>query len=262
MSLSVVYTRAALGINAPLITIEVHISQGLPGLVMVGLPETTVKESRDRVRSAIINSGYTFPAKKITINLAPADLPKEGGRYDLPIAIALLAASEQLNCHKLGQYEFVGELALTGVLRGIPGALSAAIEAINAWRIMHEPPAPLGAKAEQTEPVYFDLEIRSAHLDSGHLDLPPQIVPYVLESLPYAIEHSHHAVMIRSSRKHGHLRGDALVRAMIDKGLQAGEEVRIFLFPQQRQFCIERKVPIPKTQGAARVPAFGSRVAS
>ena len=103
MSLSVVYTRAALGVNAPLITIEVHISQGLPGLVMVGLPETTVKESRDRVRSAIINSGYTFPAKKITINLAPADLPKEGGRYDLPIAIALLAASEQLSTQKLGQ---------------------------------------------------------------------------------------------------------------------------------------------------------------
>ncbi|ASG64410.1 hypothetical protein CEW81_24135 [Kluyvera genomosp. 3] len=102
MSLSVVYTRAALGISAPLITIEVHISQGLPGLVMVGLPETTVKEARDRVRSAIINSGYTFPAKKITINLAPADLPKEGGRYDLPIAIALLAASEQLNSQKLG----------------------------------------------------------------------------------------------------------------------------------------------------------------
>lgn len=145
MSLSVVYTRAALGVSAPLITIEVHISQGLPGLVMVGLPETTVKESRDRVRSAIINSGYTFPAKKITINLAPADLPKEGGRYDLPIAIALLAASEQLNSQKLGQYEFVGELALTGALRGISGAISAAREAINAGRqiILAEDDAPL-----------------------------------------------------------------------------------------------------------------------
>ncbi|WP_172729558.1 YifB family Mg chelatase-like AAA ATPase [Kluyvera cryocrescens] len=145
MSLSVVYTRAALGVNAPLITIEVHISQGLPGLIMVGLPETTVKESRDRVRSAIINSGYTFPAKKITINLAPADLPKEGGRYDLPIAIALLAASEQLNSTKLGQYEFVGELALTGSLRGVPGAISAAIEAIAAGRqiIVAEENAPL-----------------------------------------------------------------------------------------------------------------------
>ncbi len=98
MSLSVVYTRAALGVKAaPLVTVEVHFSNGLPGLTLVGLPETTVKEARDRVRSAIINSGYAFPAKKITINLAPADLPKEGGRYDLPIAIALLAASEQLN---------------------------------------------------------------------------------------------------------------------------------------------------------------------
>src|SRR5690606_30544794 len=104
------------GVNAPAITIEVHISNGLPGLTLVGLPETTVKEARDRVRSAIINSGYEFPAKKITINLAPADLPKEGGRYDLPIAVALLVASEQLKTHRLDQYELVGELALTGAL--------------------------------------------------------------------------------------------------------------------------------------------------
>ncbi len=121
MSLAIVYTRAALGIEAPLITVEVHLSNGLPGLTMVGLPETTVKEARDRVRSALINSGYAFPAKKITINLAPADLPKEGGRYDLPIALALLVASEQLNTTRLNQYEFVGELALTGGLRGVPG---------------------------------------------------------------------------------------------------------------------------------------------
>ncbi|WP_314421710.1 YifB family Mg chelatase-like AAA ATPase [Pseudescherichia vulneris] len=134
MSLSVIYTRAALGVTAPLITVEVHISAGLPGLTIVGLPETTVKEARDRVRSAIINSGYTFPAKKITINLAPADLPKEGGRYDLPIAIALLAASEQLSASHLSRYEFVGELALTGALRGIPGAIPSAQEATRAGR--------------------------------------------------------------------------------------------------------------------------------
>lgn len=134
MSLSIVHTRAALGVNAPAITIEVHISNGLPGLTLVGLPETTVKEARDRVRSAIINSGYEFPAKKITINLAPADLPKEGGRYDLPIAVALLVASEQLTTHKLDQYELVGELALTGALRGVPGAISSATEAIGAGR--------------------------------------------------------------------------------------------------------------------------------
>ncbi|EOC0554416.1 YifB family Mg chelatase-like AAA ATPase [Cronobacter sakazakii] len=134
MSLSVIHTRAALGVKAPLVTVEVHISAGLPGLTIVGLPETTVKEARDRVRSALINSGYEFPAKKVTINLAPADLPKEGGRYDLPIAIALLAASEQLSASHLGEYEFVGELALTGALRGVPGAISAAIEALGCKR--------------------------------------------------------------------------------------------------------------------------------
>ncbi|POZ14118.1 ATP-dependent protease [Lelliottia aquatilis] len=134
MSLSVVYTRAALGVQAPLISVEVHLSNGLPGLTLVGLPETTVKEARDRVRSAIINSGYAFPAKKITINLAPADLPKEGGRYDLPIAIALLAASEQLNAPHLSTYEFVGELALTGALRGVPGAISGALAALRTGR--------------------------------------------------------------------------------------------------------------------------------
>ena len=134
MSLAIVYTRAALGVNAPPITVEVHISSGLPGLTLVGLPETAVKESRDRVRSAIITSGYEFPAKKITINLAPADLPKEGGRYDLPIAIALLAASEQLKPGNLSQYELIGELALTGALRGVSGAISGAVEAIAAGR--------------------------------------------------------------------------------------------------------------------------------
>lgn len=134
MSLAVVNTRAALGITAPLVTVEVHISQGLPGLTLVGLPETTVREARDRVRSAIINSGYTFPARKITINLAPADLPKDGGRYDLPIALALLAASEQLSTDKLSQYEFVGELALTGALRGVPGAISSAMEALKSGK--------------------------------------------------------------------------------------------------------------------------------
>lgn len=120
MSLSIVHTRAALGVNAPPITVEVHISKGLPGLTMVGLPETTVKEARDRVRSAIINSGYEYPAKKITINLAPADLPKEGGRYDLPIAIALLAASEQLTANKLDEYELVGERRLQALCVAFP----------------------------------------------------------------------------------------------------------------------------------------------
>lgn len=134
MTLSRVLTRAAIGVEAPLITIEAHISSGLPALTLVGLPETTVKEARERVRSAIINSGFSFPAKRITINLAPADLPKEGGRYDLPIAIAILVASEQLPEEKLAQHEFVGELALNGALCGVQGAIPAALAARRAGR--------------------------------------------------------------------------------------------------------------------------------
>jgi len=134
MSLSKVLTRAALGVEAPLVTIEAHISNGLPALTLVGLPETTVKEARERVRSAIINSGFIFPAKRVTINLAPADLPKEGGRYDLPMAIAILVASEQLPADKLTHYEFLGELALDGALCGVQGAIPAAMVAIQAGR--------------------------------------------------------------------------------------------------------------------------------
>lgn len=129
MSLAVVYTRAQQGINAPLVTVETHLSNGLPGLSIVGLPETAVKESKDRVRSAIINSHFQFPARRITINLAPADLPKHGGRFDLAIALAVLAASGQLPETALTNYEFVGELALTGELRGVSGVLSAALKA-------------------------------------------------------------------------------------------------------------------------------------
>lgn len=134
MTLSRVLTRAAIGVEAPLVTIEAHISSGLPALTLVGLPETTVKEARERVRSAIINSGFSFPAKRITINLAPADLPKEGGRYDLPMAIAILVASEQLSDAKLTQHEFVGELALNGALCGVQGAIPAAMAAMRAGR--------------------------------------------------------------------------------------------------------------------------------
>ncbi|KAA8725753.1 YifB family Mg chelatase-like AAA ATPase [Ewingella americana] len=129
MALAVVHTRASLGVQAPGVAVEVHISNGLPALALVGLPETTVKEARDRVRSAILNCGFTFPAKRITVNLAPADLPKEGGRYDLSIALAILVASEQLSGDKLGDYEFLGELGLSGALRGVNGAIPAALEA-------------------------------------------------------------------------------------------------------------------------------------
>ena len=136
MSLAIVSTRASIGIQAPQINVEVHISNGLPGFVLVGLPEATVKEAKDRVRSAIINSGFTFPAKKITVNLSPADLPKEGSRFDLPIAIAILAATEQIPVDNLAQYEFLGELALSGDIRAVKGAIPAAIASKKNHRVL------------------------------------------------------------------------------------------------------------------------------
>ena len=134
MSLSVVYTRANLGIDAPLVTIEVHLSNGLPAFQLVGLPETTVKESRDRVRSAMINAGFEFPNKRITVNMAPADLPKGGGRFDLAIAIGIICASQTLGAGCLEAYEFVGELALSGDLRSVQGALPMAFAAAKSTR--------------------------------------------------------------------------------------------------------------------------------
>lgn len=134
MSLAIVFSRAKLGINAPLVTVEVHISNGLPSLSIVGLPETAVKESKDRVRSAIINSHLEFPAQRITVNLAPADLPKEGGRYDLAIALGILAASGQIPVERLESHEFLGELALSGELRTISAALPAALACGDAGR--------------------------------------------------------------------------------------------------------------------------------
>lgn len=123
MALAIVYSRASLGIEAPLVTVEVHISNGLPYFGIVGLPETSVKESRERVRSAIGNSGFEFPMYRITVNLAPADLPKDGGRFDLPIAIGILAASGQIAADTLNQFEFVGELALSGEIRPVRGEI-------------------------------------------------------------------------------------------------------------------------------------------
>src|SRR6266404_5960704 len=124
MSLAIVHSCAQVGLEAPDVTVEVHITGGLPALSIVGLPETEVKESKDRVRSAIINANFEFPARRITVNLAPADLPKESGRFDLPIALGILAASGQIPADRLGEFEFAGELALTGELRPIRGTLA------------------------------------------------------------------------------------------------------------------------------------------
>lgn len=127
MSFAKIYTRGLLGLHAPLIEVEVHMSAGLPSLTIVGLAEAAVRESKDRVRSAIINSGYQFPAKRLTINLAPADLPKDGSRLDLPIALGILIATGQLPENVTDDFEFIGELALDGHLRPVTGTLTIAM---------------------------------------------------------------------------------------------------------------------------------------
>ncbi|MBN9229793.1 MAG: ATP-dependent protease [Legionella sp. 40-6] len=141
MNLACVQTRSTLGISAKLVSVEVHLSNGLPAFTLVGLPETAVKESRDRVRSAIINSQYEFPCRKITVNLSPADLPKIGSGFDLPIALGILAASGQIPLANLTEHEFIGELALSGDLRGITTIIPTVLAAHKAQKILIIPQA-------------------------------------------------------------------------------------------------------------------------
>lgn len=134
MALAVALSRGLDGLAAPPVTVEVHLANGLPGVTLVGLPDTEVREARDRVRAAIINSGFEFPARRLTINLAPADLPKESGRFDLPIALGILAASGQIPAGALAAHEFAGELSLSGELRPVRGALAMALQAAGDGR--------------------------------------------------------------------------------------------------------------------------------
>ena len=136
MSLAVVQSRALIGIEAVEVRVEVHLSGGLPSLSIVGLPEAAVKESKDRVRAALLNSQFEYPARRITVSLAPADLPKDGGRFDLPIALGILAASGQLPGEQLSRNEFIGELALGGQLHAIRGALPTAISSTDSKRAL------------------------------------------------------------------------------------------------------------------------------
>ena len=175
MKLATVYSRARLGLDAPPVTIEVHISNGLPSLSIVGLPEAAVRESKDRVRAALINCGFEFPLGRITVNLAPADLPKEGGRFDLPIAMGILAASGQCPADSLGLYEFLGELSLGGQLRPVCGLLPAAMTLRDSDRGLIAPLEGAGEAARVSSVRVYgapDLLSVCAHL-SGHQSLTP-----------------------------------------------------------------------------------------
>jgi magnesium chelatase family protein len=174
MPLAIVHSRGLDGLSAPEVAVEVHLAGGLPSVTLVGLPDIEVKEARDRVRAALQNSGFEFPAKRITVNLAPADLPKESGRFDLPIALGILAASGQIPGNALDEYEFAGELSLSGDLRPIRGALAMVLAAGNTGRsfVLPEDSAREAALASEVRILQAKslLEV-CAHL-SGHEALP------------------------------------------------------------------------------------------
>jgi len=174
MSLATVASRALAGIDAPEVAVEVHLGPGLPSFTIVGLPDTEVREAKDRVRAALNHTHFEFPARRITVNLAPADLPKDSGRFDLPIAIGILAASGQIAPEALAGHEFAGELSLTGELRPVRGALAMALQARGSGRafVLPEANAPQAALAEGAHvlPARTLLEV-VAHL-CGEAKLP------------------------------------------------------------------------------------------
>jgi len=188
MSLALVHSRARAGVHAPAVRIEVLLSGGLPHTQIVGLPEAAVRESRDRVRAALVCAQFEYPQRRILINLAPADLPKEGGRFDLSIALGILAASDQIDRQLLANYEFLGELALTGELRGVDGALPAAIAAAELGRTLIVASAN-GAEAALAQ--HADVRVARtllevcASLESRSLPraLPAPVVPLAVPDL-------------------------------------------------------------------------------
>lgn len=179
MSLALVHSRARAGVDAPHVRVEVHLAGGLPGMSIVGLPEAAVRESKDRVRAAIQCAQLEFPQRRVTVNLAPADLPKDGGRFDLPIALGILAASGQIPTAALANTECLGELALTGELRPVEGAVPAALAAREAGRRLILPPSSAAEAA-----LVGNVEIRVARtlleacaFLSGARDLPLATAP-------------------------------------------------------------------------------------
>jgi magnesium chelatase family protein len=188
MSVATVASRALAGIDAPEVTVEVHLGPGLPAFHIVGLPDTEVREARDRVRAALNHARFEFPARRITVNLAPAELPKDSSRFDLPIALGILASSGQLDLQGLGDHEFAGELSLTGELRPVRGALAMALSARGAGRafVLPEGNAPQAALAEGARilPARTLLQV-VAHI-AGEAPLPEYLPAERSTPLAYA----------------------------------------------------------------------------
>ncbi|MCP5181469.1 MAG: YifB family Mg chelatase-like AAA ATPase [Pseudomonadales bacterium] len=210
-----VYTRAQVGMDAPLVTVETHLQPGTPAFILVGLPESALRESRIRVKSAIQNSGYGYPDRRVVVNLAPADLAKDGTRYDLAIALGILAASGLLKAGLLDGFEFLGELGLYGELREVRGVLSAALAASNAGRTIMVPAASLISLRGNTRNVIGVSSLREAvdvirgkppattpDTPAGTVPEPPPVYPQIVgqqlakRALAVAAAGAHHLLMI------------------------------------------------------------------
>ena len=212
MSLATIYCRANTGIEAPLVTVEVHLANGLPAFSIVGLPEKAVQESRERVRSALLNAGFEFPARRITVNLAPADLPKEGGRFDLAIALGILSACGQIPDEPLKQAEFIGELNLSGEIRPVKALLPVALAACRAGRILYLPKDNYAEASliKQARLVPVDHILSLSAFLCGRITLPEeeaQVVATTHESPPDLREirgqdHAKRALTIAAAGKH------------------------------------------------------------
>src|SRR5688500_11151035 len=220
MTVASVASRALAGIDAPEVTVEVHLGPGLPAFHIVGLPDAEVREARDRVRAALNHAHFEFPARRITGNLAPAELPKDSSRFDLPIAVGILAASGQLALPSLGGQEFAGELSLTGELRAVRGALAMALAAREAGRsfVLPEGNAPQAALAQGARilPARSLLEVVAhlageAHLEPYSGEVRLSAASYadfsevkgqqqVKRALEVAAAGSHSVLMVRTSR--------------------------------------------------------------
>lgn len=231
MELSVIYSRAMAGIQAPLVRVETHLSNGLPAFHIVGMPETAVRESKDRVRSALLNSYFEFPDRRITINLSPADLPKEGGRFDLPIALGILVASNQLPPAHLHQHEFLGELALDGTLRPVPGVIPAAREATLQKRklVVPAPCAHLAAHTPNSAVIAADdLLTLCAHLNGSEV-----IEPSCVESSPTTHHYPDLDVVV----------GQQLARRALEIAASGGHNLLLFGPPGTGKTLLASRLP-------------------